>query len=127
MTPIQLIQLAREAQVRGYAPYSQFKVGAAVANAAGQTAIGCNVENAALGSTICAEATALSQAVAQGIDEITDIAIVSDSQAAPCGNCRQLIIQLSPSCRVHLATPNSDEIRTVRIEDLLPDAFTSLD
>ena len=123
----ELIQQARAARLHGYAPYSKFLVGAAVGNAAGEYVRGCNVENAAFGSTICAEAVALSQAIALGIANITDIAIVTETQATPCGNCRQLIAELAPGCNVHLATPDSSEVKTIVIEELLPDAFTSLD
>ena len=123
----ELIQQARNARTQAYAPYSNFKVGAAVGNMAGQYVGGCNVENAAYGSTICAEAAALSQAIVQGMADITDIAVVTDTQAAPCGNCRQLIAELAPGCNVHLATPDRTDVKTVVIENLLPDAFTSLD
>jgi len=123
----ELIQQARKARTQAYAPYSNFKVGAAVVNKAGVYVGGCNVENAAYGSTICAEAAALSQAIAQGMADITDIAVITDTQAAPCGNCRQLIAELAPGCNVHLATPDTSEVKTIVIENLLPDAFTSLD
>ena len=123
----ELLQQARKAKTQAYAPYSNFKVGAAVGNNTGQYVGGCNVENAAYGSTICAEAAALSQAIVQGMDDITDIAIITDTQATPCGNCRQLIAELAPGCNVHLATPDTGEVKTIVIEDLLPDAFTSLD
>ena len=127
MSPIDLIRLAKTVRNNAFAPFSKYQVGAAVSNDRGDSAVGCNVENAAYGSTICAEAGALSQAVAQGITNITDIAIVTDSLAAPCGNCRQLIAQLAPNCRVHLAATDSDEVRTLHIAELLPEAFTSLD
>ena len=123
----ELMQQASKARMRAYAPYSNFKVGAAVGNKAGRYVGGCNVENAAYGSTICAEAVALSQAIVQGMTDITDIAVITDSQAAPCGNCRQLIAELAPGCNVHLATPDRREVKTFVIDDLLPDAFTSLD
>ena len=123
----ELMQQACKARTRAYAPYSNFKVGAAVGNQAGRYVGGCNVENAAYGSTICAEAVALSQAILQGMTDITDIAVITDTQAAPCGNCRQLIAELAPGCNVHLATPDRTDVKTVVIENLLPDAFTSLD
>ncbi|MBA61017.1 MAG: cytidine deaminase [Planctomycetaceae bacterium] len=127
MSPAELIHLATEVRKKAFAPFSHFTVGAAVANAQGDYAVGCNVENAAFGSTICAEAGALSQAVAQGIEEITNIAIVTETGAAPCGNCRQLIAQLAPNCHVHLASTAALQIRTLSIRELLPDAFTSLE
>lgn len=126
MTPTELIQHAAKARLNAYAPYSGFLVGAAVCDPEGEFAVGCNVENAAYGSTICAEASALSQAVARGIREITDIAIVTTSGATPCGNCRQLIAELAPNCRVHLANLEPNSTRTLTIEELLPDAFTSV-
>ena len=126
MSPAELIQHAVKVRLNAYAPYSQFLVGAAVCNSKGEFAVGCNVENAAYGSTICAEAAALSQAVARGIREITDIAIVTTSGATPCGNCRQLIAELAPNCRVHLANLEPNSVRTLTINELLPNAFTSV-
>ncbi|MFL2866805.1 MAG: cytidine deaminase [Pirellulaceae bacterium] len=126
MSPTELIQHALKVRLNAFAPYSHFLVGAAVCNAQGEYAVGCNVENAAYGSTICAEAAALSQAIAKGIQTITDIAIVTTSGATPCGNCRQLIAQLAPDCRVHLANLEPNTTRTITIRELLPDAFTSV-
>ncbi len=126
MSPTELIQHAVKVRLNAYAPYSGFLVGAAVCNSQGEFAVGCNVENAAYGSTICAEAAALSQAIAKGIREITDIAIVTTSGATPCGNCRQLIAQLAPNCRVHIANLEPNSTRTLTIDELLPDAFISV-
>ena len=123
----ELLQQARDARKHAYAPYSKFLVGAAVGTSAGEYVRGCNVENAAYGSTICAEAAALSQAITLGVADITDIAIITETQAAPCGNCRQLIAELAPGCNVHLANTDASEVKTILIENLLPDAFTSLD
>ena len=126
MSPTELIQHAVKVRLNAYAPYSGFLVGAAVCNSQGEFAVGCNVENAAYGSTICAEAAALSQAIAKGIREITDIAIVTTSGATPCGNCRQLIAQLAPNSRVHIANLEPNSTRTLTIDELLPDAFISV-
>ena len=127
MPPLELIKLARAARKNAYAPYSNFLVGCALCDGNGQTAIGCNVENAAFGSTICAEATALSPAVVAGFGRPRQIAIVSSTQATPCGNCRQLIAELAPDAEIYLAFPEGDQYSTYTIETLLPDAFNSLD
>ncbi len=127
MSPLELIKLARATRKNAYAPYSKYLVGCALGDGDGQTATGCNIENAALGSTICAEAAALSSAVAAGLGPPQQIAIVSATQATPCGNCRQLIAELAPDAEIYLALPEGDQFKTYTIKSLLPDAFDSLD
>ena len=127
MSPLELIKLARATRKNAYAPYSNFFVGCALSDGNGQTATGCNIENAAFGSTICAEANALSSAVAAGLGKPKQIAIVSTTQATPCGNCRQLISELAPNAEIYLALPEGDQFNTYTINSLLPDAFNSLD
>ena len=122
-----LIQLALDARRQAYCPYSNFQVGVALQNQLGQTAMGCNVENAAYGSTICAEANALGTAVAQGLSDITDLVIATSSGAAPCGNCRQLIAELAPNSTIHLVNLEGTPLSSHSIRELLPSAFTSLD
>lgn len=87
---------ARAVAQRAYAPYSNFRVGAAVVGASGAVYVGCNVENAAYGSTMCAEANAIGNAVAAGEAELVSISVAcidaeSVDGAYPCGNCRQLM------------------------------------
>ena len=105
MTDRELISLAKKASYNAYAPYSHFSVGAAIQCTDGSVYTGCNIENAALGSTICAERTACVKAVSEGKREFARIAIYADSQnwCTPCGACRQFFgpqgIQGDQSCR----------------------------
>jgi len=118
-----LLAFAREIQGKAYAPYSSFRVGAAV-YAGGEIFQGVNVENAAYGATLCAERGAITAAVAAGYTEIDAIAVVGDSEAptAPCGACRQVMAEFNPSMRVIMGG-RGDEVRVVSLEELLPEAF----
>ena len=111
---------------RAYAPYSRFKVGAALLASDGSITEGCNVENAAYPSGICAERGALAAAVARGNQSFTAILIATDSEepTPPCGMCRQVLEEFSPQMLVIAATRNGREGRWT-LEELLPKAFTS--
>ena len=101
MTDQQLFDLACEAMHLAYAPYSGFKVGACLLASDGRTFQGCNIENASLGATICAERAAVSRAVTEGARAFTAIAVVgSSSEAWPCGICRQVLNEFSDGMRV---------------------------
>jgi cytidine deaminase len=120
-----LFKAARKAMKNAYAPYSKFKVGAAVLTTKGEVFLGCNVENASYGVTNCAERTAIFSAVAQsgpGI-EIAAIAIVNDHIApcAPCGACRQVIYEFGPRATVFFR--GAKGLKQRPIADLLPDGF----
>ncbi len=118
-----LIAAAREARERAYAPYSGFRVGAAVM-AEGKVFTGCNVENASYGLTICAERAAVFAAVAGGARQIEAVVIVTGAPVptAPCGACRQVLAELGPAAEVTSVTLSGR--RTVwRVSDLLPAAF----
>lgn len=93
MNDRELINLAREASYNAYIPYSRFAVGAALECDDGSVYTGCNVENAALGDTICAERTACVKAVSEGHRKFRRVAIFADSQnwCTPCGSCRQFL------------------------------------
>jgi len=88
-----LVEAARDARTRAVAPYSNFKVGAALVTADGQVIKGCNVENASYGLTVCAERVALLKALSDGHRQFAAIAVVADTDAPtpPCGPCRQLL------------------------------------
>jgi len=121
-----LLQRAAEARVRAYAPYSGVHVGAAVRDAGGRTFIGCNVENASLGLTICAERAALFNAVASGAGEIAAVAFMSDHPkvTSPCGACRQVLIELAPRARVVFGNEAGVQHVWANPSELLPEAFT---
>jgi cytidine deaminase len=118
-----LLAFAREAQERAYAPYSGFRVGAAI-YAGGEIYQGCNVENAAYGSTICAERTAAGAAILAGTRDFDAIAVVGDSETptVPCGACRQFLAEFNPEMRVIMGG-RCDEVRVMTLEELLPEAF----
>lgn len=120
----QLLDQARYARETAYAPYSNFKVGAAVLTAAGDIFSGCNIENASLGATICAERVAILTAVAAGCRDLTALAVVADTPdpVAPCGLCRQVLAEFSPDCRVIMAN-TAGLVRLANLKDLLPLAF----
>jgi cytidine deaminase len=122
-TDLTLLAFARQAQEKAYAPYSEFRVGAAVF-ADGDIYQGCNVENAAYGSTICAERGAVMAAVLAGKRSIEAVAIVGDSEAptAPCGACRQFLAEFNPEMRVVMGGA-TDAVMVMSLDELLPEAF----
>ena len=97
MTDKELLSIAREASGKAYVPYSKFAVGAALECRGGKVFTGCNVENAALGDTICAERTACVKAVSEGYRKFVRIAIYAESQnyCMPCGSCRQFLSEFN--------------------------------
>jgi cytidine deaminase len=118
-----LLAFAREVQEKAYAPYSGFHVGAAV-YADDDIFQGVNVENAAYGSTICAEQAALSAAIAAGCTDLTAIAIVggSETPTVPCGCCRQALAEFNPDLRVIMGG-STDEVLVMTLGELLPEPF----
>jgi cytidine deaminase len=123
---VRVASLARE---RAYAPYSRYKVGAAIRTKRNKIHSAANVENASYGLTVCAERCAVFAAVAAGDAKDYDaIAIVTggDELPSPCGACRQVLHEFSPGTRVILATTTGKRKATT-LAELLPDAFTSKD
>jgi cytidine deaminase len=118
-----LLDAARDAMRRAYAPYSHFRVGAAVRSSSGAVYVGCNVENASYGATLCAERVAMAAMVASGDRAWTDIAIASDADppATPCGICLQVLVEFATEGRILLAGPN--QCRETSLGALLPDPF----
>lgn len=112
------------AMENAYAPYSKFRVGAAVAASTGQIVTGCNVENAAYGEALCAERVAIAAAVAQGVTSFEEIAIASESDepSPPCGSCRQTMSEFAPDLIVSSYARNG-KFAQWRLSDLLPEAF----
>ena len=120
-----LRQQASAAMRNAYAPYSGFRVGAALLDVHGGVTIGCNVENAAYPSGICAERAAVASAVAAGSRDFAAIVIATeaDTPTPPCGMCRQVLMEFSPELRVVSVTQSGVETQW-SISDLLPEAFT---
>ena len=120
----ELREAAFAAMENAYAPYSRFRVGAAIRTSSGEIVTGCNVENAAYGEALCAERVAVSAAVARGLREFEEIAIASESEdpAPPCGSCRQTMSEFAADLRVTGYSRNGKKI-VWRLSDLLPEAF----
>jgi cytidine deaminase len=120
-----LIHHALEARTNAYAPFSRFRVGAALLASDGSIHRGCNVEISAYGLTCCAERTALFRAVADGARTFEAIAVVADSATVPpCGMCRQALADFRPDLPVILATTDR-EYRIVSLAALLPEPFVT--
>lgn len=126
----ELVQRAKAVREHAYAPYSRYKVGAAIATKSGRIFEGCNVENASLGGTICAERGAIMQMVAAGEREPIACAVVTGDEegASPCGICRQILVEFArdmPVVLVGLGARDGETGRVVQLADLLPLAFDS--
>ena len=130
-TSEQLIQEARAARLKAYVPYSQFRVGAALATRDGTIYHGCNVENASYGLTNCAERTAFFSAIADGQKpgDFVALAVVgeTDGPIAPCGACRQVILELGGAGLQVILANLGEAVERTTPERLLPGAFSSAD
>ena len=124
VTRTELVALALAAREHAYAPYSRFKVGAALVTASGRVFTGCNVENASYSHTCCAERTAVFKAVSEGERDIVGIAIVTDTlpPASPCGSCRQVLHEFGADAFVMCANTQGDE-RHSTVRAFLPEGF----
>ena len=124
MTDRKLIDMAANVMENSYSPYSRFKVGAAVECGDGSVFTGCNIENAAFGATMCAEAAAMASAVSAGKQSFKRVAIISEGGAYcyPCGACRQLLSEFSPDMEVLCARADGRYV-SYSLATLLPMAF----
>ncbi len=120
----QLIEAAWQAREYAHAPYSGFQVGAAVETADGRIYGGCNIENVSYGLTNCAERTAMFQAIANGEKELVRMAVCADTPepVAPCGACRQVMVELGPQMELLLINKTGKQIHTT-VEKLMPYCF----
>jgi len=116
--------MATDVMAKSYSPYSRFKVGAAVESSDGSVYTGCNIENAAVGTTMCAEAAAIAAAVSAGRRSFKRIAIISEgnSYCFPCGACRQLLCEFSPEIEVLSARADGRYV-SYSLSALLPMPF----
>jgi len=119
----ELLNLAARAAEGSYSPYSMFRVGAVVITDSGDIVSGANIENAAFGASICAEANAISNAIAAGAESVRTVAVVclDGELCTPCGNCRQIMREFDVK-RILLRTPEG-ATRALSLEDLLPMSF----
>lgn len=122
-----LIEIAGEARRRAYAPYSQYQVGAALRTRSGRIFTGCNVENAAYPSSMCAERVAIFKAVSEGEKDFEVIAVVTANGGSPCGGCRQVMAEFNLEMVVLIANEEGRLVRTTTVAELLPEAFTPRD
>jgi cytidine deaminase len=122
-----LIDLANEARRRAYAPYSNYQVGAALRTRSGRIFTGCNVENAAYPTSMCAERIAIYKAVSEGEKEFEVIAVVTPNGGTPCGGCRQVMAEFSLDTVVLVADGKGRLVQETTVAGLLPGAFTPKD
>lgn len=118
-----LFDLAKEATQQAYAPYSHFRVGAALITNTGNIYTGCNVENASYGLSICAERNAIFNMVTNGDRLITEIAIYVDSDKIfpPCGACRQVLAEFGDDIKIYYG--NDNQITETTLKEILPHTF----
>ena len=120
----QLIETAERARQRAFAKYSGFQVGAALLTQSGKIFLGCNVENASFGLTICAERVAATTAIAAGEPLWQRMVLVTKGAVTPCGACRQFLCEFCPDLQIDLVEAGHDQIhRSFLLRDLLPSRF----
>lgn len=124
----ELIAAARAARQQAYVPYSGFAVGAAVRADDGRVFSGCNIENASYGLTCCAERVAVFHAVAAGVRQLAEAAVIADTDGPcmPCGACRQVLSEFGPDMRVYV-TSLRGQWQVLTMPELLPGAFAAAD
>jgi cytidine deaminase len=121
-----LVQEAKAVRENAYAPFSRYRVGAAIMTRAGNVYRGCNVENSTFGATICAERGAIMQMVASGETDPVACAVVTRDGGSPCGICRQVLAEFAldmPVVLVGLESPEGEAGHVMQLSDLLPLAF----
>lgn len=127
---LKLLELARKARINSYAPYSHYKVGAALLTKTGMTYTGCNIENASFTPTVCAERTALFKAVSDGETEFEAIAIVGgkggiiDESCIPCGVCLQVISEFCDKDFCVYVQTSYDDYKRYLLGELMPHGFS---
>ena len=119
----QLIEKAQAVRERAYAPYSHYRVGAALLAENGDIYTGCNVENAAYPVSICAERTALAKAVSEGCTSFKAVAVVTENGGTPCGECRQVLNEFNPDMVVLIADADGNLLMQRTLRELLPEGF----
>ena len=124
----ELIARAREARENAYAPYSGFKVGAALLAASGRIYSGCNVENVSYGATLCAERAAVCAAITAGERKLEAIAVTAGGvPVSPCGICRQILSEFSQDGTLEVCCDGGENIKVYSLRELLPEAFTEFE
>ena len=120
----ELVEAAREARELAYAPYSHYAVGAAVLSKSGEIYCGCNIENAAYPTGLCAERVAIFKAVSEGERELVALAVVTSNAGSPCGACRQAFSEFAPDNAVIVLAPvRGKKRKKFTMKQILPDRF----
>jgi cytidine deaminase len=124
----QLVEAAKKARGRAYAPYSRYQVGAAVRGDNGKVYLGANIENASYGLALCAERNAVAAAILDGCKQLTGLAVITSTSppAAPCGMCRQTLAEFARDLPVALCNDKGERTDTT-LAALLPHAFRGTD
>ena len=119
-----VVVAAIAARQHAHAPFSGFRVGAAIEDSSGRIHTGCNIENATYGLTLCAERVAVFKALSEGVHEFRSMAVVADTETLtpPCGACRQILWEFCGDIEIVLANPRGQR-ESLRLKDLLPRAF----
>ena len=119
-----LLAAALAARENAFAPYSKFRVGAAIEDSAGRIHTGCNVENATYGLTVCAERVAVLKAISEGVSKFRRLAVAADTDrlTPPCGACRQILWEFCGDIEIALVNPRG-KTETYRLKDLFPKPF----
>ena len=119
-----LMEAALAARENAYAPFSKFKVGAALEDDAGRIHTGCNVENATYGLTLCAERVAVFKAISEGARKFTRIAVAADTEelTPPCGACRQILWEFCGDIEIIMVNPRG-KTETIRVSQVFPRPF----
>lgn len=121
-----LVNAARRARLKAYAPYSKYKVGAAVLAKSGKIYSGCNVENAAYPSGLCAERVAIFKAVSEGEREFVALAVVTSNSGSPCGACRQVFSEFAQNeAVIILASAQGKQFKQFTMAEILLDRFSA--
>ncbi|MFT8889265.1 MAG: cytidine deaminase [Ethanoligenens sp.] len=121
----ELVARARQARENAYAPYSHFRVGAALLTRNGHIYTGCNVENVSFGATICAERAAVLAAVSAGERAFAALALAAGEDVTPCGMCRQVLAEFSKDGALPIYCAGPEQVRVFTLAELLPRAFDS--
>ncbi len=123
-SPDSLIEAATQARDRAWAPFSKFKVGAAIVDESGRVFTGCNIENATYGLTICAERVAVFKAISEGATKLMRIAVVADTGTLtpPCGACRQILWEFCGDAALTLANL-AGRVETISLKQIFPRPF----
>jgi cytidine deaminase len=124
MRETELINKAKKARLKAYAPYSNFKVGAALLTRSGKVYTGANVENSTFGLTVCAERVAVFKAVNKGDKDFVKIVVVADKNPpiTPCGACRQVLSEFTEDLKIVCANLKG-KVKRYSLKELLPEAF----